>query len=81
MADDIKRAEQRGYAKGYAAGKRRQGRTKSDRFDGFLCAAITGLLASPNRWGPADGSRLDCTPDEYAATAASIARALMKKQP
>lgn len=80
-----KRAEQRGYAKGYAAGKRRRINAISSehlqqrnaaRFDRFMCAVVTGLLAC-NGWKR--GDKPDRTPSEFAATAADIAAALMKK--
>lgn len=80
-----KRAEQRGYAKGYAAGKRRRAKEVSyehqrqrdaARFDRFMCAAVTGLIAYG---GWKRGDKPDRSPADFAATAADIAAALMKR--
>lgn len=80
-----KRAEQRGYAKGYAAGKRRRAKTvnyqhqqqrDAARFDRFMCAAVTGLIAFG---GWQKGGKPDKSPADFAATAAEIAAALMKR--
>lgn len=82
-----KRAEQRGYAKGYAAGKRRQAKAanyehqlqrSAARFDRFMCAAMTGLISCG---GWQTGGKPNKTPTEFAATAAEIAKAMMKKAP
>ncbi len=82
-----KRAEQRGYAKGYAAGKRRRAKAvnyeqqrqrDAARFDRFMCAAVTGLI-SCGGW-QTDG-KPDKSPTDFACTAAQIATAMMKKAP
>lgn len=82
-----KRAEQRSYAKGYAAGKRRRAKAvsyehqqqrDSARFDRFMCAAMTGLIAYG---GWQKGGKHDKSPTDFAATAAEIATAMMKKAP
>ncbi|PPU41869.1 hypothetical protein [Xanthomonas arboricola] len=86
--DEIKKAEQLGYSKGYAAGKKRRAREISSeasakhqqaRFDRFLCAAITGLLGGKGPWQ--SGGVPDKSPKDYATTAALIARELMSKAP
>ncbi len=83
-----KRAEQRGYGKGYAAGKRlaakapqarHEAQRNAARFDRFMCAAMTGLLASHLRWKTAE--KYDSTAADFAGTAAQIAAEMMKKGP
>lgn len=82
-----KRAEKRGYAKGYAAGKRRRAKAvnyehqqqrNAARFDRFMCAAMNGLIAYG---GWQKGDKPDKSPTDFAATAAEIATAMMKKAP
>ncbi|MGQ5356474.1 hypothetical protein ACULML_17665 [Xanthomonas arboricola pv. corylina] len=88
MRDELKKAEQLGYARGYAAGKKRRAREISleasanhqqARFDRFLCAAITGLLGGKGPWQ--SGGVPDKNAKDYASTATAIARELMSKAP
>jgi hypothetical protein len=82
-----KRAEQRGYAKGYAAGRRRRAKAvnyehqqqqNAARFDRFMCAAMTGLIACG---GWQTGGKPNKSATDFAGTAAEIATAMMKKGP
>lgn len=86
--DPIKAAERRGYARGYSAGRRRQKvdrdnvariRQEQARFDRFLAAAMTGLLAGPAPWRT--GEKPDECPTDYARTAAQLARAMLGCHP
>lgn len=87
-AEQEQRAEKRGYGKGYAAGKRRRAkevnaehRAQRDaaRFDRFMCAAITGLLACQTRWSRE--GKANKSAEDFASTAATIATKMMTKAP
>ena len=72
------------YAKGYTAGKRFSSqRRDQERFDRFMAAAMSGLLANGTPWEKtAGGVRTpDKGPEDWAKTAAEIARAMMGIKP
>lgn len=74
--------ERRAYQRGYTAGRKKavaEALRASSRYDQFLAAAMTGLLASSRPWSL--GGKPDTSPQDYAVTAHQIALAMLKKQP